>query len=263
MPCRSAPPAPAPCLHAKSTGSCLPCCLCLLCHNTAWPPLPMAQTRLQESLLPAPVGLRSPRNCWMLRNLSCCFGEHLEGDDSAVTLKRSPLPRTSETIQRPSSGCQYFPIPTARPKASQLSHASYHARAALAPAAPGNAVCNTTTPPPHMLGWTDQSGHTHKKKRRALVLHRLLLRGMKKVLYVARTPTQLGLQPATAWPALVPTGLLASTVTGGRGSIPQSSGTSPALLGAGTDGISLRMGCSGGRGSFWGRRMTKHCCYLG
>lgn len=88
------------------------------------------------------------------------------------------------------------------------------------------------------------------------MLRRLLLRGMKNVLYVARTPTQLGLHPAAAWPALVPPGLLASTVTGGRGSIPQSSGTSAAPLGAGTDGISQRMGCSGGRGSFWGRRET-------
>lgn len=69
-----------------------------------------------------------PETCWMLRNLSCCFGEHLEGDDSAVTLNRSPLPRTSETIQRPSSGCQCFPIPTARPKASQLPHASHPLR---------------------------------------------------------------------------------------------------------------------------------------
>lgn len=118
-----------------------------------------------------------------------------------------------------------------------------------APAPPPSAPC--------LDGQTDQRGRTHRKKRRALVLRRLLLRGMKKVLYVARTPTQLGLHPAAAWPDLVPLGLLASTVTGGRGGTPQSSGTSAALMGAETDGISLRMGCSGGRGSFWGRRKTE------
>lgn len=95
------------------------------------------------------------------------------------------------------------------------------------------------------------------------MLYRLLLRGTKKVLYVARTPTQLGLQPLTVHPALVPPGSLASAATTGRGSIPQSSGTSPALPGAGTDGISLRMRCSGGRGSFWARRQTERWCCLG
>lgn len=108
----------------------------------------------------------------------------------------------------------------------------------------------------------DQRGHTHRKKRRALVLCRLLLRGMKKMLYVARTPTQLGLQPATAWPVLVPPGLLASAAAGGRGSIPQSRGTSPSLPHAGTDGISLGVGCSGGSGSFWGRSGTEHWTWL-
>lgn len=88
-------------------------------------------------------------------------------------------------------------------------------------------------------GQTDRRGRIHTKNRRVLVLHRVLLRGMKKVLYVARTPIQLWLQPVTAYPNLVPLGLLVSTGTGGRGSIPQSSGTSAVLSAAGIDGIDL------------------------
>lgn len=65
----------------------------------------------------------------------------------------------------------------------------------------------------------------------------LLLRGTKKVLYVARTPTQLGMQPTAASSALLPQGLLTSTETGGRGNIPQSRGTLPALPGVGTGSI--------------------------
>lgn len=78
--------------------------------------------------------------------------------------------------------------------------------------------------------------HTHRKNRRALVLHRLLLRGMKKVLYVARTPIQLWLQPATACLILIPPDLLVSVEMGGRGSNTLSRGTSAVLLAAGTAG---------------------------
>lgn len=88
-------------------------------------------------------------------------------------------------------------------------------------------------------GQTERRGRTHTKNHRALVLHRVLLRGMKKVLYVARTPIQFWLQRVTAYPNLVPLGLLVSMGTGGRGSIPQSSGIPAVLSGAGTDGINL------------------------
>lgn len=183
-----------------------------------------------------------------------------------MTLNRSPPLGTSETIPRP-SGHQRFPGPTASPEASHVPHASHPLHQACSCSRCSWKCCLQHDSPPHprhtrLGGQTDQRGRTHRKKRRALVLRRLLLRGMKKVLYAARTPTQLGLQPATAWFALVPPGLLANTVTGGRGSIPQSSGTSPALPGVGTDGISLRMGCSGGRGSFWGRRKTERWTWL-
>lgn len=178
---------------------------------------------------------------------------------SEVTPSRSLLTGKSETILRHSSGHQRLPVPTASPKASQPPHTTHHIEPGLLSLLLLLEMLFATQQhrPPHLDRQTDQRGHTHRKKCRALVLHRLLLRGMKKVLYVARMPTQLGLQPAAAWPALVPPGLRASTVTGGRGRIPQSSGTSPALLGAGRDGISARMGGSGGRGGFWGRRKTE------
>lgn len=89
----------------------------------------------------------------------------------------------------------------------------------------------------HRLRQTEE--HTHRKNRRALVLHRLLLRGMKKVLYVARTPIQLWLQPATACLILIPPDLLVSVEMGGRGSNALSRGTSAVLLAAGTGGISV------------------------
>lgn len=86
----------------------------------------------------------------------------------------------------------------------------------------------------HRLRQTEE--HTHRKNRRALVLHRLLLRGMKKVLYVARTPIQLWLQPATACLILIPPDLLVSVEIEGRGSNTLSRGTSAVLLAAGTAG---------------------------
>lgn len=100
----------------------------------------------------------------MLRNLSCCFGEHLEGDDSAVTLKRSPLPRTSETIQRPSSGCQYFPIPTARPKASQLSHASYPLCQGCSCSCCSWKCCLQHDNPPSPHAWMDRPKWTYPQE---------------------------------------------------------------------------------------------------
>ena len=86
----------------------------------------------------------------------------------------------------------------------------------------------------HRLRQTEE--HTHRKNRRALVLHRLLLRGMNKVLYVARTPIQLWLQPATACLILIPPDLLVSVEIEGRGSNTLSRGTSAVLLAAGTAG---------------------------
>lgn len=66
----------------------------------------------------------------------------------------------------------------------------------------------------------------------------LLLLLLEMLFYVARTPTQLGVQPTAAWPALFLQGLLASIETRGRGSIPQSRGMLPAVPRVGTGSIS-------------------------
>lgn len=151
---------------------------------------------------------------------------------SLEVTQADPAPADRQGCTKHSSRMAALPCPqlhTGRPTA--VTHLPPHnTRAVLAPSTPGNAVDNTAAT--HTQDQTDRWGeHTHRKNRRALVLHRLLLRGTKKVLYVARTSIQLWLQPVTACPILIPPDLLVSKEMGGRGSNPLSWGTSGSSAG--------------------------------
>lgn len=96
----------------------------------------------------------------------------------------------------------------------------------------------STTPSAMPDRQKDSMGRTHRKNCKALALHWLLLRGTRRVLYVARTPIQLWPQLLAECSATVPLGLaqLANVVTRVQDSVLPASGTMPSLLCG-------RMGC--------------------
>lgn len=83
-----------------------------------------------------------------------------------MTPNRSPPPGTSETIPRPSSGRQHFPVPTASPKASQPPHASHplHQGGSCSRCSWKCCLQHDSPPSPHTLGWADGPKGTYPQE---------------------------------------------------------------------------------------------------